>query len=232
LSKRASNKLVENGWAGYIAFGKNNRDSRGAGFGSHENYLVYHRMPIHHRILALAALPIVGLLLVPAIAVFFVYYLGILGLFFGALLAGLVFVVLPIRPLIPKFLRRFVAALVDRDRFWRNVSAGFFILANVLLVPATIVYKRVLRVVAYPQLIAGLTPFLATRQIWAGTGSLDFRRGTFELSQRSAFLSTLSDIVIFGRRRTDRKSTRLNSSHVKIPYAVFCLKKKACGYAE
>src|SRR5690606_40929290 len=30
------------------------------------------------------------------------------------------------------------------------------------------------------------------------------------------------------RRRTqrDRKSTRLNSSHVKISYAVFCLKKK------
>src|SRR5690606_41222664 len=26
-------------------------------------------------------------------------------------------------------------------------------------------------------------------------------------------------------RRTDRKSTRLNSSHVKISYAVFCLKK-------
>src|SRR5207249_6368728 len=31
-----------------------------------------------------------------------------------------------------------------------------------------------------------------------------------------------------GRRRprTDRKSTRLNSSHVSISYAVFCLKKK------
>src|SRR5690606_41292161 len=28
------------------------------------------------------------------------------------------------------------------------------------------------------------------------------------------------------RRLTDRKSTRLNSSHVKISYAVFCLKKK------
>src|SRR5436309_3891028 len=28
------------------------------------------------------------------------------------------------------------------------------------------------------------------------------------------------------RRRPDRKSTRLNSSHVKISYAVFCLKKK------
>src|SRR5690606_41634059 len=29
-----------------------------------------------------------------------------------------------------------------------------------------------------------------------------------------------------GLSRVDRKSTRLNSSHVKISYAVFCLKKK------
>src|SRR5690606_41896915 len=29
-----------------------------------------------------------------------------------------------------------------------------------------------------------------------------------------------------GYRCSDRKSTRLNSSHVKISYAVFCLKKK------
>src|SRR5215211_8854173 len=29
-----------------------------------------------------------------------------------------------------------------------------------------------------------------------------------------------------GRRRRDRKSTRLNSSHTVISYAVFCLKKK------
>src|SRR5438445_7450067 len=30
----------------------------------------------------------------------------------------------------------------------------------------------------------------------------------------------------FARRKTDRKSTRLNSSHANISYAVFCLKKK------
>src|SRR5207302_11212691 len=30
----------------------------------------------------------------------------------------------------------------------------------------------------------------------------------------------------WARTRGDRKSTRLNSSHVKISYAVFCLKKK------
>src|SRR5690554_7346515 len=38
-----------------------------------------------------------------------------------------------------------------------------------------------------------------------------------------AFLSVLFNLVI---SRIDRKSTRLNSSHVRISYAVFCLKKK------
>src|SRR5690625_7097528 len=31
---------------------------------------------------------------------------------------------------------------------------------------------------------------------------------------------------LVGQRQGDRKSTRLNSSHVAISYAVFCLKKK------
>src|SRR5947209_17138792 len=32
--------------------------------------------------------------------------------------------------------------------------------------------------------------------------------------------------LLLARRREDRKSTRLNSSHANISYAVFCLKKK------
>src|SRR5438477_12227794 len=39
-----------------------------------------------------------------------------------------------------------------------------------------------------------------------------------EPPDKSAFLS--------GSRKSDRKSTRLNSSHMSISYAVFCLKKK------
>src|SRR3712207_8557336 len=35
-----------------------------------------------------------------------------------------------------------------------------------------------------------------------------------------------ADIVIASSDATDRKSTRLNSSHANISYAVFCLKKK------
>src|SRR5690606_40726204 len=34
------------------------------------------------------------------------------------------------------------------------------------------------------------------------------------------------ELVKFCHPEKDRKSTRLNSSHVKISYAVFCLKKK------
>src|SRR5258705_6468580 len=33
-------------------------------------------------------------------------------------------------------------------------------------------------------------------------------------------------LVLVGQCNTDRKSTRLNSSHLGISYAVFCLKKK------
>src|SRR5690554_7206499 len=36
----------------------------------------------------------------------------------------------------------------------------------------------------------------------------------------------VEQIIISGPRIEDRKSTRLNSSHVRISYAVFCLKKK------
>src|SRR5260221_8436169 len=35
-----------------------------------------------------------------------------------------------------------------------------------------------------------------------------------------------ADGVMYMRAATDRKSTRLNSSHTVISYAVFCLKKK------
>src|SRR5437867_9508652 len=36
----------------------------------------------------------------------------------------------------------------------------------------------------------------------------------------------VSDRLSIGRQTADRKSTRLNSSHRTISYAVFCLKKK------
>src|SRR5690606_4056173 len=40
------------------------------------------------------------------------------------------------------------------------------------------------------------------------------------------FIGPDGDVRLLLPDATDRKSTRLNSSHVKISYAVFCLKKK------
>src|SRR5690349_23977068 len=45
------------------------------------------------------------------------------------------------------------------------------------------------------------------------------------LNNRSRLAPTTSVLS-----RIDRKSTRLNSSHVEISYAVFCLKKKMLNY--
>src|SRR5437773_8741783 len=38
--------------------------------------------------------------------------------------------------------------------------------------------------------------------------------------------ATVTSAVAVEQQRRDRKSTRLNSSHITISYAVFCLKKK------
>src|SRR5689334_23602250 len=63
-----------------------------------------------------------------------------------------------------------------------------------------------------------------------GTGALDHRarRRLESLDQRTRFRVTGEDVAKAEARvrDTDRKSTRLNSSHSSISYAVFCLKKK------
>src|SRR5258708_27673091 len=46
------------------------------------------------------------------------------------------------------------------------------------------------------------------------------------LTPRSIGIKNQFGIVGNSRRKADRKSTRLNSSHQIISYAVFCLKKK------
>src|SRR5690348_18178866 len=48
--------------------------------------------------------------------------------------------------------------------------------------------------------------------------------GVIEESERQI----IERVFEFGDTTADRKSTRLNSSHPSISYAVFCLKKKTC----
>src|SRR5207249_465424 len=62
----------------------------------------------------------------------------------------------------------------------------------------------------------------------------DFARFTKSTSKQTESAATESELTLSTPRcqwdSRDRKSTRLNSSHVSISYAVFCLKKKITMY--
>src|SRR3712207_6909367 len=58
-----------------------------------------------------------------------------------------------------------------------------------------------------------------------GYGPVDF----YAVEEHYGTLDTLRELVDRAHAlglKVDRKSTRMNSSHANIPYAVFCLKKK------
>src|SRR5690554_7499347 len=63
-----------------------------------------------------------------------------------------------------------------------------------------------------------------------GEAWLDYLCSRYPSARRSALRPLAADLyrpqVQLGEEKRDRKSTRLNSSHVRISYAVFCLKKK------
>src|SRR2546426_6219795 len=72
---------------------------------------------------------------------------------------------------------------------------------------------------AFPLVRFTLHPVLArtTEKSWSDVGSVD------EFQNIDA---PIKKLVTIEQRDGDRKSTRLNSSHLVISYAVFCLKKK------
>src|SRR5690606_42145646 len=75
---------------------------------------------------------------------------------------------------------------------------------------------------------AGAGEILLSRE-WAGAGGSERERAWGSVRRGPAGgLPVGRDAAHTGRPppRLDRKSTRLNSSHVKISYAVFCLKQK------
>src|SRR5699024_12050584 len=78
-----------------------------------------------------------------------------------------------------------------------------------------------------------VVPQLSCRGLGHTGGTLDkleaipgFQVDLSEAQIRSQLLQPGGVICAATAQLTDRKSTRLNSSHVSISYAVFCLKKK------
>src|SRR5204862_6462132 len=69
-------------------------------------------------------------------------------------------------------------------------------------------------------------PTRRSSDLGCGRSSLSARRPAARPARRRGSRTTSAFPPACRPGRRDRKSTRLNSSHVEISYAVFCLKKK------
>src|SRR5699024_11578589 len=69
--------------------------------------------------------------------------------------------------------------------------------------------------------------YLRELTTWNATYNLTAVRDPLAMVTRHVLDSLAVAPFVVGTSLADRKSTRLNSSHVSISYAVFCLKKKS-----
>src|SRR5699024_12725924 len=98
-------------------------------------------------------------------------------------------------------------------------SYGFFFSCHHVLLPDSILFP-------YTTLFRSRTPRRRPRRATWSSGSRGSRRWTRRRRTARRPGRTTRPPARAAADRRDRKSTRLNSSHVSISYAVFCLKKK------
>ncbi len=189
-SRRSMARLEAAGYRGRLVFGKNNTDARGTGFGCHENYLVYHRPGKPALWLFFLCAPLILAALVPA----FLILVTVLTAVY--LVVAAAHLIPPLVRLAELAYRRLPRWVIEHGRI-----AGYFVL-TVLLLPAVALYSFLLRHLALRPFIRGLTPFLVTRQILTGSGSLNFKHGIYELSQRASLTRSIARIIMFGRQKT------------------------------
>src|SRR5207302_9596601 len=104
---------------------------------------------------------------------------------------------------------------------------------NIIAQPRTPIYSAIATSEHYPLSLHDALPILVavlhdmTREKEVAEMKNDFVSSvSHELRTPLASIKAYVEMLIDGEAEKDRKSTRLNSSHVKISYAVFCLKKK------
>src|SRR5690625_6574444 len=90
------------------------------------------------------------------------------------------------------------------------------------------VIKRVTTVVAPKRAALATVEARATRPAINDSGVATIDETTIAMIDANKYIPSTRQKLprVSSQPRLDRKSTRLNSSHVAISYAVFCLKKK------
>src|SRR5256886_15553606 len=116
--------------------------------------------------------------------------------------------------------------------FWLSAAALFYTYVGYPMLIAAVSSlrpRRVKRGEYLPQVSVIITAFNEERALAAkleNTLALDYPRDLLEVIIASDCSTDRTDKIAKEFALRDRKSTRLNSSHSQISYAVFCLKKK------
>src|SRR6266542_4688760 len=96
--------------------------------------------------------------------------------------------------------------------------------------PVSFAFVEPLRqVILRPVVFGNVQPWLVMTRLF---GRLLRKHGAVELRARASLSGQTTSGRLGDRGHQDRKSTRLNSSHGSISYAVFCLKKKKATHCR
>ena len=219
LAREATRRLRGSavGWDGEVRIGKNNVDSQGHTFGSHESYWIEDPLPARRKLalaplwllLWLATLPVFAWLLA-AVAGLVALSLVVLLLPAGAaLLAAFAPLAGRLRPAAGASLRRASRSLAELPlRLFRHVESSPGDVVRRLawieapLRPLIALHSALHRRFHFLPIERGLTAFLVTRTVFAGAGAVVFDGGPLlRLAQRPPHLRALSRIFTSGDER-------------------------------
>jgi proteasome accessory factor A len=204
LAGEVNQVLEVSGARGEVRIGKNNVDSQGHGFGSHENYWV--EDPLAPAALCAFAvlwlgvwavsLPVLAFVLAVRIVATIALLLFGLGLAVSLLVAGL------LSPRLGLRLRLFATRLGQRleerpgeiGRYLQHLVAPMY--------PLFALHSALYNLFHFRPFRRALTGFLVTRIVYTGAGAVSFDGGPlFRLSQRAPFLRAIARIFSDGERR-------------------------------
>ncbi len=192
------------GWDGALRIGKNNVDSQGNTFGSHENYWIEDRMPVGLRAAFLPVWLALWTISLPVVIwVFAAQLLVLLGIAAGAFAVLLCAVLLAVlRPSAARRLLGFVEARIARAGEQPGALARRLHWLVKPIYPLLALHSRVYNRFHFRAIRRDLAAHLATRTIYTGAGAVAFDGGPLlRLAQRPPFVRTLARIFPTGGDR-------------------------------
>jgi hypothetical protein len=217
LASEVTEELRHMGWSGEVRIGKNNVDSQGHTFGSHESYWVDDPLSARRKLLLLPLWAGLWLLSLPAFLWLAVAFLGSLVVasstlllpIVGAAAGGVAHLIRERTPRAGARLQRAARRLREvPPRLFRWIERNPGELARRLrwveapLHPVIAVHSALYRRFHFRAIERGLTAFLVTRALYAGAGAVVLGGGpAFRMAQRPPFLRRLARIFTSGEDR-------------------------------